>query len=169
MLFFLGEQLFRFLVLPHLPAADLARLGRTCKVFYDMAKADRRVRLHMLQYDRPSDVPYGKDLSIAYGVQWAYEGLEQLNEYGYTGEGKVLCYDRETNRFLVFNDFYGRGFESNHWDVLVEKMRNDTEFDFQWKFIEFPPLTGRQRYKVVEPFNTVHRGSCVWVSFKAKF
>ena len=166
---FLGERLLQYLIFPHLSGRALGQLGKTCKAFYELTKDIRRVKLHRLQFRHPRDWFGERDLVLAFGNQWAYEGMEQLKEYGYLGENKTLCYDRASDRFVLFNDFYAQGFYSDHWDSFVENLRADTEFDFQWRFIEFTPLSGRRRFKVVKPFCTVHRGSCVWVSFKARF
>jgi hypothetical protein len=164
----IGERLIRFLIFPHLNAADCARFGATCKTLHVLAKMERRVRLHYMQYSHPREVFGGMNLSFPAASVWADEGLEQLVEYGYTGEGRMLCYDRDTDRYMVFNDFYARGFESDYWDGLVDKIQKDQEFGFQFKFIEFPTLHSNQRYLVFQPFYTVHRGSCIMVSWPAK-
>ena len=158
-------RLLTELLFPLLNSVDAAQLGATCHYFKELVNNVRRFRLHYMRVDHPRDINYS-GLYLCYGGFQAYEGKETLEEYGYVGEGKLLCYDTESERYVLFNDFYGRGFSSDHWDTFVKRLKADKEFDFHWKFIEFPSLPGTERHQTFKPYLTVHRGSCVWVSWK---
>ncbi len=165
LLFFLGERLFRYLVMPHLSGVVLARLGRTCKTFYEMTKNVRRVKLHMRCFRHPRDVPYFRNMVNRFSDHSTDNALEQLCEYGFTGEGVSLWWSFKYRRLVIMNDFYGRNFEADNWMEFVEKMRRDKEFGFQWRFIQFPTLPSNERYYISGTKQTVHRGSCIWISF----
>lgn len=165
LLFFLGEQLFRYLIMPHLSGVDLARLGRTCKTFYEMTKNVRRVKLHMMNYRHPRDVPYFQGVTDLSCDDFMHNALEQLKEYGFTGEGTRLWWNLSAQRCVIMNDFYGRNFESSHWDQFVQKLGCDKEFGFEWRFLQFPTLPSKERYKIPNSDRTVHRGSCIYVIF----
>lgn len=163
-------RLFKYLVFPYLTAVDGARLGATCRALYNLTRSEKRFRLRLMRYSHPSSVPYGTDLQLAIGNDWAYQGMEQLRDWGYVAEGSVLCYEPSTYSFVLINDFYARGFESDFWEEeFIPKVRQDTEFHFTWKLMEFPTLPNNQRYTVIKSIATVHRGSCIRVSWPARF
>lgn len=156
-----------FLLFPYLSAVDAAKLRGTCHYFKAHVDTEPRFVLHLMQINHPSEIDY-TDLEPASHESDAYEGMDVLHDHGYVGEGRTLCKDARTGRFVLYNDFYGLGFRSlGHWLGFVKHLQADKEFDFRWRFIEFPTLGGRERYVTIGPNYTVHRGSCVWISWKA--
>jgi hypothetical protein len=165
----MGAKLVSFVIFPHLSGADCARLGATCRDLHKLAQLERRVRLHHVWYNHPRDMFERKILYTPIASFWAEQGVEQLMEYGYTGEGRTVCLDEISQRYILFNDFYARGFQSDYWDEFVARVKQDKEFGFQYTFIEFPTLPSIQRYTVNGPLKTtVHRGSCIWITWPAK-
>lgn len=160
----LPVNVIRYYFFPHVSSLDAARLRATCHWFKALVDSVKRFRLHYLRYNHPAEVDFGD-------LHWWPSAIpqhvaDQLWEYGYTGEGQRWAHDTRTDRGLILNDFYGRGFSSDRWIQLVEHLEKDKEFDFRWRFIEFPPLPGVERYPLPGGRETVHRGSCVMISYK---
>lgn len=162
----LDKNVLIFNIFPLLSSEDAARLARTCRHLNQMVRKIVRFRLHYMYYSHPRQMRGFDTLETCWDDRFQ-EGYETLLSYGYTGESHYYMFDYQRNRFVLFNDFYIFSYNDTIWMDLVRKMEQSTEFDFQWRFLHFPTLPSNERHKVIKDV-TLHRGDCLFVSWKAR-
>lgn len=161
----LGDNLLLYHVFQFLTSKDAAKLAETNRHLRSLVRRVVKFRLHWIDYSHPSEIGDFSSLHWCFDERFEH-GYDTLINYGYLGEGRCRTYDYKRHRFVLFNDFYMYSYSDSVWFELVKKLEQDTEFDFQWKFIHFPTLPSNDRYQILGNC-TIHRGDCLWISWKA--
>lgn len=151
-------------LIPQLDAVSRAQFAATCRRYWGFMDP-----LHLISVRHPSEIPL-RQLAIPEDLREYEEGYDELVELGYCGEGQIRAWDALSNRYFIMNDFYALGYRSReHWLGFVDKMKKHREFDFRWRFYQFPTLPGTERLWIrigSAQAYTLHRGSCIMITWK---
>jgi len=155
-----STEIYTFYIFKYLDGKDLSYLRATSKFFNDfISKEDIRIKNHYIYFNSVYDIPYMDDLSILLTNQ-EDKIIDWLFEIGFKGEGCNLCTNNK-GRIVYFNNWYTmHPLDTSYWTPFIDALK-----DFRWKLIEFPPLLGIERRKVVGGMGELHRGACIYVSW----